>query len=580
MNNFRIVLAVVSVATWLGVTPPLVDAADYHHVHITASSPSEGVRWYTTYLDCAPVADRPDAADCGGVELIFVVQPTLGSTQGTGVNHISFSYADLPTKMTELESVGVRGSGVRLQRFGDGSTWRDVPDLFKLGFIFDPWGTRIEMVEDEETLGFHHIHLSASDPEATLAWYSDVLGGEPASLKNQISGLRFGDIWVLASQHEEGTPATTMGRAIDHIGFMVPNLDAAAPQMRDQGVEFLQEPARPEQGRTAAKRAFIAAPDNVQLAVVETGWAGEVIERPTDTLTAEGEPFTVPLTPWGEPDLQGIWTGNSAHGIPLERPEDLEDLSTLTPEEAEARRERGTLGSIWGYEREWRDTTLGYVKTAPSTQVAMVMDPPDGRIPPLTEAAQARLEATPARDTSGVGRIAEGPEDLSLFVRCITRGLPGLMMPSIYNNGLQITQSPGYVAVQKEMIHETRVIPTESRPAIGTAITSWLGEVRGSWDGDTLVVETTHLNGRAGYRGSSENLTLTERFTRLGPTVLEYQFTMDDPTVWTRPWTGSFRFDKDDDQYELVEYACHEGNYGMTNILSGARAREAAEDGQ
>ena len=580
MNNFQIVLAVVSVATWLGVTPPLVDAADYHHVHITASSPSEGVRWYTTYLDCAPVADRPDAADCGGVELIFVVQPTLGSTQGTGVNHISFSYADLPTKMTELESVGVRGSGVRLQRFGDGSTWRDVPDLFKLGFIFDPWGTRIEMVEDPERLGFHHIHLSASDPEATLAWYSDVLGGEPASLKNQISGLRFGDIWVLASQHEEGTPATTMGRAIDHIGFMVPNLDAAAPQMRDQGVEFLQEPARPEQGRTAAKRAFIAAPDNVQLAVVETGWAGEVIERPTDTLTAEGEPFTVPRTPWGEPDLQGIWTGNSAHGIPLERPEDLEDLSTLTPEEAEARRERGTLGSIWGYEREWRDTTLGYVKTAPSTQVAMVMDPPDGRIPPLTEAAQARLEATPARDTSGVGRIAEGPEDLSLFVRCITRGLPGLMMPSIYNNGLQITQSPGYVAVQKEMIHETRVIPTESRPAIGTAITSWLGEVRGSWDGDTLVVETTHLNGRAGYRGSSENLTLTERFTRLGPTVLEYQFTMDDPTVWTRPWTGSFRFDKDDDQYELVEYACHEGNYGMTNILSGARAREAAEDGQ
>ena len=154
------------------------------------------------------------------------------------------------------------------------------------------------------------------------------------------------------------------------------------------------------------------------------------------------------------------------------------------------------------------------------------------------------------------------------------------MMPSIYNNGLQITQSPGYVAVQKEMIHETRVIPTESRPALGSGITSWLGDVRGHWDGDTLVVDTTHFNGRAGYRGSSDNLTVTERFTRLGPTVLEYQFTMDDPSVWTRPWTGSFRFDKDDEQYELVEYACHEGNYGMTNILSGARAREAAEGGQ
>jgi len=580
MNNFQFGLAMMSVATWLGVTPTLATAADYHHVHITASSPSEGVRWYTTYLDCEPVADRPDAADCGGVELIFLVQPTLGSTQGTGVNHISFSYADLPAKMAELEAVGVRGSGVRLQRFEDGSTWRDVPDLFKLGFIFDPWGTRIEMVEDSDTLGFHHIHLSASDPEATLAWYRDVLGGEPASLKDQISGLRFGDIWILAAEHAEGTPATTMGRAIDHIGFMVPNLDTSTPEMRNQGVQFLEEPARPEQGRTAAKRAFIAGPDNVRLEIVENGWAGVVIERPTDALTADSEPYTMPRTPWGEPDLQGVWTGNSAHGIPLERPEDLEDLSTLTPEEAEARRERGTLGSIWGYEREWRDTTLGYVKTAPSTQVAMIIDPPDGRIPPLTDAAQARLEATPARDTSGVGRIAEGPEDLSLFVRCITRGLPGLMMPSIYNNGLQITQSPGYVAVQKEMIHETRVIPTESRPALGSDITSWLGDVRGHWDGDTLVVETTHFNGRAGYRGSSENLTVTERFTRLGPTVLEYQFTMDDPSVWTRPWTGSFRFDKDDEQYELVEYACHEGNYGMTNILSGARAREAAEGGQ
>jgi hypothetical protein len=156
------------------------------------------------------------------------------------------------------------------------------------------------------------------------------------------------------------------------------------------------------------------------------------------------------------------------------------------------------------------------------------------------------------------------------------------MMPSIYNNGLQIVQGPGHVAIQKEMIHETRVIPTEPRPALGPNVTSWLGDPRGHWEGDTLVVETTHLNGRAPYRGSSDNLTLVERFTRLGPTILEYQFTLDDPTVWTRPWTGMFRFDKDDDQYELVEYACHEGNYGMTNILSGSRAleRQAAEEGR
>ena len=574
MNRTRVVLALLGMVAGFVAIPAPARAADYHHVHITASSPSEGVRWYNRYLDCEPVADRPDAADCDGVELIFVVQPTMGSTQGTGVNHISFSYPNLTAKMAELEAVGVRGSGVRLQRFPDGSTLRDIPGLFKIGFIFDPWGTRIEMVEDHETLGFHHIHLSASDPTKTLAWYEEVLGGEPASLKGRIDGLRFGDIWVLASEHG-GTPATTQGRAIDHIGFVVPDLDTAAANMRPQGVEFAQEPMVPENGRTSAQQAFIIAPDNVRLEVVETGWAGVEIDRRREAVTTDAEPYTVPRTPWGEPDFQGVWTGNSAHGIPLERPEDATDLASLTPEEAEARRERGTLGSIWGYEREWRDTTLGYVKTAPSTQIAMVIDPPDGRIPPMTAEAQAR--AANRVDTSGVGRIAEGPENLSLFVRCITRGLPGLMMPSIYNNGLQIVQGPGHVAIQKEMIHETRIIPTEPRSATGNDLTSWLGAPQGHWEGETLVVETKNFNGQAPYRGSSENLLLTERFTRVGPTVLEYQFTVNDSTVWTRPWTAMFRFDKDDEQYELVEYACHEGNYGMTNILSGARARDQAE---
>ena len=577
MKRTRHVVALGGALAVLVAMPAAARAAEIHHIHITASSPSEGVRWYSRHLDCEPVADRPDTADCGGVELTFMVQPTLGSTQGTGVNHISFSYPDLTAKMAELEAVGVRGSGVRLQRFPDGATLRDVPGLFKAGFIFDPWGTRIEMVEDEDTPGFHHIHLSAEDPEATLAWYRDVFGGEPASLRGTLDGLRFGDVWLLASRHDRGAPATTAGRAIDHIGFVVDDLDAAEAEMAAFDVLFEQEAAVPPNGRTQARRAFIAGPDNVRLEVVETGWAGVESDRPEEVAAADLEPYTVPRTPWGEPDLQGVWTGNSAHGIPLERPDDLEDVAALTPEQAEARRERGTLGSIWGYEREWRDTTLGYVKTAPSRQVAMVLDPPDGRIPPLTPEAEARLAARV--DTSGVGRIADGPEDLSLFVRCITRGLPGLMMPSIYNNGLQIVQGPGHVAIQKEMIHETRVIPTEPRPAPGPGLTTWLGVPQGRWEGDTLVVETTNFNGRAPYRGSTENLRLTERFTRLGPTVLEYRFTIDDPATWTRPWTAGFRYDKDDEQYELVEYACHEGNYGMTNILSGARAREQAEEG-
>ena len=192
-NRVGLVFATVMLVV---VVPLGARAADYHHVHITSSSPGKGVEWYSEYLGCDPVADRDDAATCDSVELVFVPQPTTGGTQGTGVNHISFSFPDLTAKMAEFEAVGVRGSGVRLQRFDDGSMVRDVPGMFKIAFILDPWGTRIELVEDPERLGFHHVHLSATDPEVTLAWYRDVMGGEPASLKGRLDGLLFDDVLV------------------------------------------------------------------------------------------------------------------------------------------------------------------------------------------------------------------------------------------------------------------------------------------------------------------------------------------------------------------------------------------------
>ena len=223
---------------------------------------------------------------------------------------------------------------------------------------------------------------------------------------------------------------------------------------------------------------------------------------------------------------------------------------------------------------------LDYVKTAPSTQVSMVIDPPDGRLPPLTAEGQRRAErsrrAAASEETAGAGAygLPAGPEELSSWVRCITRGLPGMMIPSGYNNGLQIVQGPGFVTLQKEMIHETRVIPTRPGPRVGSGVTSWLGQSQGRWEGDTLVIETTNFNGGAAFQGSSASMKLTERFTRVAPNALEYRFTVDDPTTWTKPWTAGFTFDRDDEQYELVEYSCHEGNYGIRNILSGARARE------
>ena len=567
----RVALALLT-AVALTVTPGLVQAADYHHVHITASSPAKGVEWYSDHMGCEPLADRDDAASCDGVEIVFVPQSTTGGSQGTGINHIGFSVPDLTARMAELEAIGVRGTGVRLQRFEDGSMVRDIPGLFKIAFIFDPWGTRIELVEDDEYLGFHHVHLSATDPEATLAFYRDVMGGEPASLRGRLDGLLFDDVWLLISDHPEGTtPAITQGRAIDHIGFLVSNLDTEAATMRQAGVRFQEEPTVPDNARTSAQRAFILGPDNVRIAVVEAGFAGVAVALAPVVETDLG-PFDAPRTSWGEPDLQGVWTSNSSHGIPLERPEDV-DAEELTAEEAVARREGGTLTSVWGYDREWRDTTLGYGGAEVSTQVAMVIEPADGRLPVLTPEGERR-----AADLEELLRIAregpfDGPEDIPPDDRCITIGLPRMMLPRVYNNGLQIVQGPGYVAITKEMIHETRIIPTEPRPAIGSELTQWLGVPQGRWEGDALVVETANFNGRVSYLGSSEGLTFTERYTRLGPNTLEYQFTMDDPNVWTRPWTGMLRFQKDDGQYELVEYACHEGNYSMSNMLTGSQAK-------
>ncbi len=572
MTRKRAALASLAALTSAALIPATALGAELDHVHVAVPSTIEAVGWYTEHLPCATIDARPDAIACGAIELEFVVQATSGSTQGTGINHIAFSFADVTAKMAELENVGVRGTGVRLQRFADGATLRDEPGLFLHGFIFDPWGTRIELLEDAELLGFHHVHLSASDPAETLDWYADVIGGERARLKEQLDGLKLDNAWLLASEHGDGTPAQTAGRAVDHLGFVVPDIETTASDMRDRGVTLEGSPELPANARAAARRAFVLTPDNVRLAVVEAGWAG--VDTEAATVARESrEPYTPPMTPWGEPDLQGIWTGDAAHGIPLERPEDVEEAETLTAAEAAARRERGTLNSIWGYEREWRDTSLGYTRMAPSRQVAMIVDPPNGRLPPMTPEGEALALAGASAQP---GRPA-GPEDLNTWVRCITRGLPGLMLPRVYNNGLQIVQSPGYVAVQKEMIHETRVIPTEAREHLGAPIRQWLGDPRGRWEGNTLVVDVTNFNGNVSYLGSSENMKLTERYTRIGPDALEYEFTVDDPTVWTRPWTARFTFVKDDAQYEIVEYACHEGNYGLENILSGARAEEQAE---
>ncbi len=292
--------------------------------------------------------------------------------------------------------------------------------------------------------------------------------------------------------------------------------------------------------------------------------------------------YVVPRTPWGDPDLQGIYQSNDNHGVPFERPADAAGKAEVTPQEADARRERATQALIWGYDREWRDTAPGFVKTEASRQVAMVLEA-DGKIPPMTPAGRTR-----AAEPTGSGRgFVEGSSeevrpglwitDLGPWVRCITRGYPEMWIPQPYNNGVQIVQGPGYVVIENEMVHEARVIPIDKKAtALGPKLTQWLGDPRGHWDGDTLVVEIGNFNGKAAFRGASAKLKLTERYTRIDQNTIRYRALVDDPDTWVRPWTFGFDIKRDDEQYELVEYACHEGNYAAVNILRGARAKEAA----
>jgi hypothetical protein len=286
-------------------------------------------------------------------------------------------------------------------------------------------------------------------------------------------------------------------------------------------------------------------------------------------------------TPWGDPDLQGSFTNKSEQGTPFERPPEFEGRRVQDVQGAELaeilrqRQERivsnarpvdgGVHAPLHWSDRF--DITKG-------GRPWFVVDPPDGKIPPITSEAKRRIAArTEALNASGRGP-ADSYEDRSLYDRCITRGLPGSMMPAIYGDSYQIVQSPGYVAIRYEMVHETRIIPLDGRPPLGTAIRQYMGDGRGHWEGNTLVVETTNFRGNSTYRNANaDTMRLIERFTRTAPDKVEWAVTVDDPATWARPWTFSMPLTSDDNE-PIFEYACHEGNYGLRNILSGARVEE------
>ncbi len=336
------------------------------------------------------------------------------------------------------------------------------------------------------------------------------------------------------------------------------------------------------------------------IALAGMGAAGPVAAQSAGASAGSGgkavksAPYRTPRTPWGDPDLQGLWPSSDMQGTPYERPAALAGRNELNDEEFAARVaqsrqqaaqdretevvERPRRGAGTGPPSHWGE------RGNPSRQASFVVEPADGRIPPMTPEGQARVAV--ARSTywydfpdQVVAHAFNEYSDLGPYDRCITRGLLPSMMPTGYNMGTEIFQFPGYVVIRNEMIHEVRSIPLDGRPHIGSKIKQYMGDSRGHWEGDTLVIESTNFNGKVGLtlngnaNLTSQDLKIVERLTRVAADVIQYEATVDDPKTWVRPWKVSLPF-RQHPEYGMYEYACHEGNYGMRNVLAGARAEE------
>jgi hypothetical protein len=344
------------------------------------------------------------------------------------------------------------------------------------------------------------------------------------------------------------------------------------------------------------------------------GRGGGAAAQPAPPIPADAKPptpfetpgavkgYQVPKTPWGDPDLQGIWPGIDLISVPMQRDRALGTRNWLTEEEFKVREANaarqaaqdnaefdidtatdgntpgGTVGGPVSPPPHWLE------RGTPQHIASLIIDPVDGQQPPRAGGAGPGGGRGGGRQGGGApGAAPRGPADSytdrSLYDRCITRGVAGSFLPIIYNNGNEIVQGPGWVALRNEMIHETRLVPLDGRPKLTDDIRSYMGDSRGHWDGNTLVVETTNFNDHTsgvGVNGTGRHSTamkMTEHITRISPTLLAWDMTFDDPQTWTRPWTIRLPL-KLDNSYIMAEYGCHEGNYAMFNILSGARADE------
>ena len=324
--------------------------------------------------------------------------------------------------------------------------------------------------------------------------------------------------------------------------------------------------------RNSSRRGWMGmAAMAVVVALAAAPAAGQIVAA-TDEAPAR--------TPWGHPNLQGLWNNNTV--VPLERPDDLAEREELSDEEVAARFQANSDflftprdGDPGFYNEFW------FEYGQDTNRTSLIIDPRDGKLPPLTPEAAERAAALANFATlPAVTGDAASWEELSLFDRCITRGMPGAMSPGFYNHNYRILQTPDHVVMLVEMIHDVRIIPLEGRPHPSPTVRQWLGDSIGRWEGDTLVVETTNFTDRVNTRGvtvfgGSDQMRLVERFTRVGPDTIDYRYTIEDAANYTSPWTAAIPMTRIDG--EIFEYACHEGNYSVENILRGARASEQQE---
>ena len=302
-------------------------------------------------------------------------------------------------------------------------------------------------------------------------------------------------------------------------------------------------------------------------------------------LTLSAADYKAPKTSWGEPDLQGVWSSAAELSTPFERNPSYGDRQWLTEEEFTQRLKQttaqidsdnaeftvdnadtanaGAVGSATSPPPHWLE------RSETSHRTSLVIDPPDGHVPAMTAEGRQRLANAPLPLGNGP---FDGPEQMSMWVRCIGRGVPSAMFPTVYNANTRIAQGPGYVGISYEMIHDTRTIPTDGRAHVRPNIRMLNGDSTAKWDGDTLVVDVTNFTSRLNYRGSSDALHLTEKFRRIEKDVVRYEVTVEDPKTWSRSWTAALDLHRQ--PAGMFEYACHEGNYSMLNILKGSRSAD------